>query len=205
MHCDIKPSNVLLDEDMAAHVTDFGIAKLIGESSTGSLSSTLALRRSVGYIAPKYGLGVVVSSQGDVYSYGILLLEILTRKQPTSGMFIGDLNLHSWVNLAFPDRVKEVIDNDLFIDVGGDDFEENKVYKYLVSLLRVGLLCSKHSPNERPTMKFVVTTLESIKEDLVEKSITSRGLRRSISNLLSDLNTSTSDAPTSNDQNFSTY
>jgi len=52
VHCDIKPSNVLLDEDMVAHVTDFGIAKLIGESSTCSLSSTLALRGSMGYIAP---------------------------------------------------------------------------------------------------------------------------------------------------------
>eukprot|EP00253_Pinus_taeda_P018024 PITA_18024 len=205
MHCDIKPENVLLDEDMVAHVTDFGIAKLIGESSTGSLSSTLALRGSVGYIAPEYGLGVAVSSQGDVYSYGILLLEILTRKQPTSGMFIGDLNLHSWVNLAFPDRVKEVIDNDLFIEVGSDDFEENKVYKCLVSLLRVGLLCSKHSPNERPTMKFVVMALESIKEDLVENSFTSRGLRRSISNLHSNLNTSSNDAPILNDQSSSTY
>eukprot|EP00253_Pinus_taeda_P033008 PITA_33008 len=205
VHCDIKPSNVLLDEDMVAHVTDFGIAKLIGESSTGSLSSTIALRGSMGYIAPEYGLGGATSSQGDVYSYGILLLEILTRKQPTSGMFIGDLNLHSWVNLAFPDRVKEVIDNDLFIEVGSDDFEENKVYKCLVSLLRVGLLCSKHSPNERPTMKFVVTALESIKEDLVENSITSRGLRRSISNLLSNLNTTSNDAPILNDQSSSTY
>eukprot|EP00253_Pinus_taeda_P027108 PITA_27108 len=205
VHCDIKPSNVVLDEYMVAHVTDFGIAKLIGESSTGSLSSTLSLRGSMGYIAPEYGLCGAASSQGDVYSYGILLLEILTRKQPTSGMFIGDLNLHSWVNLAFPDRVKEVIDNDLFIEVGSDDFEENKVYKCLVSLLRVGLLCSKHSPNERPTMKFVVMALESIKEDLVENSFTSRGLRRSISNLHSNLNTSSNDAPILNDQSSSTY
>jgi len=52
VHCDIKPSNVLLDEDMLAHVADFGIARLIGESSTTSLTSTLSLRGSVGYIAP---------------------------------------------------------------------------------------------------------------------------------------------------------
>ena len=52
VHCDIKPSNVLLNEDMLACLTDFGIARLIGESSTTSLTSTLSLRGSVGYIAP---------------------------------------------------------------------------------------------------------------------------------------------------------
>ena len=52
MHCDIKPSNVLLDENMFSHVTDFGVAKLIGATYNGSLSSTLALKGSTGYIAP---------------------------------------------------------------------------------------------------------------------------------------------------------
>ena len=108
----------------------------------------------------------IVSTQGDVYSYGILLLEILTRKQPISDMFVRDLNLHKWVNSAFPNRVKEVIDIGLFTEVDGDDFEENDVYKCLVSLLHVGLLCSKHSPEERPTMRVVARMLESIKEDL---------------------------------------
>jgi serine/threonine protein kinase len=52
VHCDIKPNNVLLDEDMTGHVTDFGLARLIGATSTDSLTSTLALRGSMGYIAP---------------------------------------------------------------------------------------------------------------------------------------------------------
>jgi serine/threonine protein kinase len=204
VHCDIKPSNVLLDEDMLAHVTDFGNARLIGESSTTSLASTLTLRGSMGYIAPEYGLGEIVSTQGDVYSYGILLLEILTRKQPTSSMFVGDLNLHNWVISAFPNKVKEVIDSGLFSEVEGDEFKENNVYKCLVSLLCVGLLCSKHSPKERPTMKVIVTMLERIRDDLAANSINFR-LRRSISNLLSDSNATTDYASTSNDQSSFTF
>ena len=62
------------------------------------------------YLNAEYGLGEAVSIKGDIYSYGILLLEILTRKRPTSEMFSGDLNLHKWVDQAFPNRVKEVID-----------------------------------------------------------------------------------------------
>jgi hypothetical protein len=73
--------------------------------------------------------------------------------------------------LAFPNRVKEVIDNSLFSEVDGDEFEENNVYKCLLSLLHVGLLCSKDSPEERPTMRDVVMVLETIKEDLVEMQL----------------------------------
>ena len=64
-----------------------------------------------------------MSIKGDIYSYGILLLEILTRKRPTSDMFSGDLNLHKWVDQAFPNRVKDVIDHGLFSEVDDDDFE----------------------------------------------------------------------------------
>jgi serine/threonine protein kinase len=134
----------------------------------------------------EYGLGERFSTQGDVYSYGILLLEMLTRKRPTSDMFEKDLNLHKWVNLAFPNRVKEVIDSRLLREMDGDEIGENDAYKCLLSFLHVGLLCSKDSPEERPTMRDVSTLLESFRKDLVENRVSSRRWKESISVMLAN-------------------
>lgn len=98
------------------------------------------------------------------------------------------------MNLAFPNRVKEIIGSDLFNKKNEDEFKENNIYKCLVSLLRVGFLCSKHSLKEKPTMKVVVTTLKSIREDVATNSITSRELRQSTSNFLSKSNATINDA-----------
>eukprot|EP00253_Pinus_taeda_P015661 PITA_15661 len=205
VHCDLKPNNVLIDEDMSGHVTDFGIARLVDETSTESLTSTLSLKGSMGYIAPEYGFGQPVSTKGDIYSYGILLLEMLTRRRPTNDMFSGDLNLHKWVNLAFPSSVKEVIDNNLLREVEGDEFEENNVFNCISSLIQVGLVCSKDSPNERPTMRDVVMVLENLRNDLGANAIASRRLRQSISNLLSNTNATRSDTHASNAHSSSSF
>eukprot|EP00253_Pinus_taeda_P012968 PITA_12968 len=205
VHCDIKLSNVLLDGDMLGHVIDFGISRLISATCTDSHTSTLALKGSVGYVAPgffnaEYGLGEIVSTKGDAYNYGILLLEMLTGKRPTSEMFYGNLNLQKWVNLAFPNRVEDVIDNSLFKEVGRNEFKESNVYKCLLSLLHVGLLCSKYLPEERPTMRDVVMVLENIKEDLVGNTVAYRMLRQSISNLLQKTGATMNDVHAPNDQ-----
>ncbi|MED6128204.1 hypothetical protein PIB30_095328 [Stylosanthes scabra] len=72
VHCDIKPSNVLLDDDMVAHLGDFGLARLIHDATSHS---------------NKHGAGGSVSIERDMYNYGILLLEMITGKKPTDSMF----------------------------------------------------------------------------------------------------------------------
>ncbi|XP_057826088.2 probable LRR receptor-like serine/threonine-protein kinase At3g47570 [Cryptomeria japonica] len=160
VHCDLKPSNVLLDADMTALVTDFGISRLTSTNSVDSLSTTtFALKGSIGYIAPEYGLGGSVSTKGDVYSYGILILEMVTRKRPNDDMFVGDLNLQKWVRLAFPDRLTDIIDSELLNEVN-ENMEDDRC---LLSFIHIGLLCTAESPSERPSIRDVAKTLGSLK------------------------------------------
>nr|CAD1818938.1 unnamed protein product [Ananas comosus var. bracteatus] len=118
VHCDIKPSNVLLDEDMNAHVGDFGIAKLL--ASDGKSVALTSAAGTVGYMPPEYGFMGRVSRRGDVYSYGILLLETFTRKKPTDRMFDGELNLRQWVSDAYRTRLFDILDANLFRDARAD-------------------------------------------------------------------------------------
>eukprot|EP01018_Ginkgo_biloba_P024492 Gb_17927 [translate_table: standard] len=183
VHCDLKPANVLLDDDMTAHVTDFGIARLTGSNSTNSLTSTIALKGSIGYIPPEYGLSGTVSTKGDVYSYGVMILEMLPRKRPTHEMFAGDLNLHKWVSSVFPNRVVDVVDSSLLIrEVGGETMDPiNDVNQNcVISLLQVGLLCTKESPQERPTMRDVVIMLKSLTASFVGRAGASYRLKPTI-------------------------
>ncbi|XP_059638741.1 probable LRR receptor-like serine/threonine-protein kinase At3g47570 [Cornus florida] len=107
VHCDLKPSNVLLDEDMVAHVGDFGIAKILAENKTATQTETLG---TVGYIAPEYGSEGRVSIKSDIYSYGIMLLETFTGKNPRNEIFGEELNLRQWVSASLPHKLSEIID-----------------------------------------------------------------------------------------------
>ncbi|KAF3545892.1 hypothetical protein DY000_02008487, partial [Brassica cretica] len=102
-HCDLKPSNILLNDDLTAHLSDFGLARLLlkfdQESFLNYLSSA-GVRGTIGYAAPEYGLGGQPSVHGDVYSFGVLLLEMFTGKRPTNELFGGNVTLHSYTKSA---------------------------------------------------------------------------------------------------------
>ncbi|MQM14333.1 hypothetical protein Taro_047265 [Colocasia esculenta] len=114
VHCDLKPSNVLLDDDMTAHVGDFGLARILsdemGASTAPEQSKTVRVRGTIGYVPPEYGMGGDVSTEGDVYSYGILLLEMFTGLRPTDGTFKDGSTLREHAKVVFPERVMEILD-----------------------------------------------------------------------------------------------
>uniref|UniRef100_A0A6J1CXN3 non-specific serine/threonine protein kinase n=1 Tax=Momordica charantia TaxID=3673 RepID=A0A6J1CXN3_MOMCH len=161
VHCDLKPSNVLLDEEMTAHVADFGLSRLLqvqGDSISHTQSSASGLKGSIGYIAPEYAFGVGVSTKGDVYSYGILLLEMFTGRSPVEEIFNREMNLQRWVEVAIPNMVIDILDERL----KELSFQIN-VIDYLVSILITGLRCASELPNERPEMKEVCVSIKKIR------------------------------------------
>ncbi|KAI3793182.1 hypothetical protein L1987_35797 [Smallanthus sonchifolius] len=97
IHGDLKPRNILLDKDMIAHVGDFGLTRFFGTYLDQNNSS--GTTGTIGYAPPEYGLGSVMTSSRDVYSFGILLLEVMTGKKPTDDVFTEGLpyiNLLPW-------------------------------------------------------------------------------------------------------------
>lgn len=127
------------------------------------------MTRKVIALNAEYGMGNEVSVKGDVYSYGILLLEMFTKKGPTDGMFRGALDLHSFVKEALPHLVSDITDPIRFQErEGGGNFKRNKIQESLISILRVGVACSANQPGERMTIKEAVAQLHKIKKKLAQ-------------------------------------
>ncbi|XP_070675752.1 probable LRR receptor-like serine/threonine-protein kinase At3g47570 [Malus domestica] len=167
VHCDVKPSNILLDDDMVAHVADFGIARLIGGGDSMTETMTLA---TVGYMAPEYGMEGSVSTRGDVYSFGIVLMETFTKRKPIDEMFVGEMDLKQWIaNSLFPDAaIGEVVDTDILGAEEDGDFVSRR--DCLLSVMRLALACSVALPRERINMKDAAITLTKIKTKYLKGS-----------------------------------
>ncbi|XP_047094085.1 putative leucine-rich repeat receptor-like serine/threonine-protein kinase At2g24130 [Lolium rigidum] len=182
VHCDLKPSNVLLDDDMTAVVADFGIARLVkdvgddGLDITGSAdpcnSITGLLQGSVGYIAPEYGLGGQPSTEGDVYSFGVMILELITGKRPTDVLFQEGLTLHDWVRRHHPHNFAAVVARSWLTGRGSPVVQVDETVgadDIVAELIDLGLACTQHSPPARPTMVEVCHEITLIGEDLAKR------------------------------------
>ncbi|MCO5603450.1 hypothetical protein L7F22_057601 [Adiantum nelumboides] len=140
VHCDLKPQNILLDACFEACITDFGIATILKEVGSHESVSHL-LRGSIGYIPPEYGYNVDVSTKGDVYSYGVVILELITCKSPTSAEVVEEGQTYkSWVknNHSTEESLTK-------LNIGISSSTISKLFS-------IAMLCVQESPFDRPTI-----------------------------------------------------
>ncbi|KAL3538477.1 hypothetical protein ACH5RR_001843 [Cinchona calisaya] len=162
VHCDLKPSNILIDRDMMARICDFSISKLFSEREVMVQTKTLA---TIGYMAPEYGTQGIVSASCDVYSFGIVLLEMFTIKKPTDEIFGEELNLKDWIIQSLQtNSISEVVDRNLIRQEDGQLYGKQE---FLANILRLGLDCLVDSPQERINMRDTVIRLKKMKAALL--------------------------------------
>uniref|UniRef100_A0A0A9AGT4 Protein kinase domain-containing protein n=1 Tax=Arundo donax TaxID=35708 RepID=A0A0A9AGT4_ARUDO len=148
IHRDVKSKNILLDKDYEAHLTDFGIAKSLCVSKTHTSTYVMG---TIGYIDPEYARTSRLNEKSDVYSYGIVLLELLTGKKPVDN----ECNLHHLIlSKTANNAVMETVDPDI-----GDTCEDLGEVK---KVFQLALLCTKRQPLDRPTMYEVVRVLDCL-------------------------------------------
>ncbi|KAD7117396.1 hypothetical protein E3N88_04664 [Mikania micrantha] len=153
LHLDIKPHNILLDEDFCPKIADFGLAKLYSRKE--SIVSMLEARGTIGYIAPEiYNQNFGgVSHKSDVYSYGMLLLEMVGgRKNIDAGVGFGQTS-----EIYFPDWIYKRLHKDGFV-LDSITTTEEDVYARKMTI--VGLWCIQFAPNQRPAINEVIEMLE---------------------------------------------
>ncbi|KAA8544444.1 hypothetical protein F0562_022516 [Nyssa sinensis] len=128
-------------------------------------SMDLSWNHIEGKIPQKYGSQGRVSTKCDIYSYGIMLLETITRKKPTDEMFAGELSLRQWVKASLPNKVMEFVDGDLLATKDGKNVID--MQGFLTAIMELGVECSAELPEERSDIKDVVVKLNKIKLQLL--------------------------------------
>eukprot|EP00250_Pteridium_aquilinum_P018401 c24070_g1_i1 orf=194-3418(-) len=185
VHRDVKSNNILLDSKYEAHVADFGLAKALDYPE--SMSSVAG---SYGYIAPEYVYTLKVDEKSDIYSFGVVLLELVTGRRPFEPEYGEGVDIAAWVKRKVQTRegVMEVLDTKILKEE--EDIGCNDIMGEVMQVLRVALHCLVDLPMQRPTMREVVQMLTDIpkkKSIMLKPSLTppSSSSNSSSSSLLS--------------------
>ncbi|XP_059659801.1 receptor-like protein kinase HSL1 [Cornus florida] len=147
VHRDVKSNNILLDGQFGARIADFGVAKIGVNKGTECMS---AIAGSCGYIAPEYAYTLRVNEKSDIYSFGVVILELVTGKRPIDPEF-GEKDLVSWLCTSLNQKgIDHVLDPNL----------DSTYKKQICRVLDIGLLCTSPLPINRPSMRKVVKLLQ---------------------------------------------
>ncbi|XP_059435687.1 leucine-rich repeat receptor-like protein kinase PXL1 [Corylus avellana] len=166
IHRDIKSNNILLDDNLEARIADFGLARMMVHKD--ETVSTVA--GSYGYIAPEYGYTLKVNEKTDIYSFGVVLLELVTGKMPLDAAFGESIDIVEWVRRKIKNKrgLEEALDN----NIAGDC---KHVQEEMLLVLRIALVCTAKLPRDRPSMRDIITMLGEAKPR--RKSICHNGLK----------------------------
>ncbi|CAK9218373.1 unnamed protein product [Sphagnum troendelagicum] len=150
IHRDIKSSNILLDARLEPYVSDFGLAKLLDDDDS---HVTTIVAGTFGYLAPEYMQSGRATEKGDVYSYGVMLLELISGKRPTDPSLMNQgMNLVGWATSCIrQNRHLELVDRRC---------SEGIPHEHLEAVLHIAARCIAPMPDERPTMDQVVQMLQ---------------------------------------------
>ncbi|XVF83237.1 hypothetical protein PTKIN_Ptkin16aG0118300 [Pterospermum kingtungense] len=160
--------------DLSRNKLGGSIKDQLGAGFENLIILNLSQNSFTGVFPSKYGMGGLSSSEGDIYSYGILLLEMITRKRPTDYLFHDGLSLHNFCTMALPEQLEEIVDCRLLQQINeksweimdGERKKDGEMWECLVSFTKVGVACSVRVPTERMKIKDAITELLAIKARL---------------------------------------